>query len=167
MKLLLSAIAAIGLAATSAHALVVPWTATLDQAQEIPAPTIVPGAGGSASGQVDTVTGDLSWMITYAGLSGAPTGMHFHGPAPAGSTAGVEVNIGNISGLGSPSSGSTTITASQVSDLLNGLWYINIHTAANGPGEIRGQVDPVPLPAALPLMLGVIGAVAYAARRRA
>ncbi|HZX84937.1 MAG TPA: CHRD domain-containing protein, partial [Reyranella sp.] len=28
----------------------------------------------------------------------------------------------------------------QAADLAAGRWYFNIHTAANPPGEIRGQV---------------------------
>ena len=28
----------------------------------------------------------------------------------------------------------------QGTDLLNGLWYINIHTASNPDGELRGQI---------------------------
>ena len=40
----------------------------------------------------------------------------------------------------SPIEGSATLTASQVFDLRAGLWYANLHTAANPGGEIRGQV---------------------------
>lgn len=166
MKTIVASVLAIGLMAPAAQAIVIPWSATLDQAQEVPAPTAVPGAGGVASGTVDTVTGDLTWMITFSGLSGAATGMHFHGPAAPGATAGVQVNIGNISGLTSPSNGSTVISQSQVSDLRNDLWYINVHTALNAPGEIRGQVDAVPVPAALPLMVAGIGALALFSRHR-
>jgi hypothetical protein len=36
--------------------------------------------------------------------------------------------------------GSATLTDAQAVDLLAGRYYINIHTAANPPGEIRGQV---------------------------
>jgi hypothetical protein len=32
------------------------------------------------------------------------------------------------------------LTDPQESDLLNGLWYANVHTQAHGGGEIRGQV---------------------------
>ncbi|MFY8004638.1 MAG: CHRD domain-containing protein [Chitinophagaceae bacterium] len=27
------------------------------------------------------------------------------------------------------------------SDLLGGMWYVNIHTSANAGGEIRGQIE--------------------------
>lgn len=119
--------------------------ASLDVAQEIPAPTGVPAdAGGSALIAYDAEDNLLGWNISWDNLSGPAVGMHFHGPAGLGETAGVQVNIGDISGLTSPSIGSTTISDELESQLLAGDWYINIHTAANGPGEIRGQVVPEP-----------------------
>jgi CHRD domain len=42
--------------------------------------------------------------------------------------------------LASPIKGSATLTDAQISDLDAGKWYVNIHTAANKPGEIRGQL---------------------------
>lgn len=113
-------------------------SAIINQAQEVP-PT---GSGGSGTAAVtyDDVTGQLSWNISWGGLTGPATGMHFHGNAPIGVNAGVQVDIGAISGLNSPSIGNTNITAVQGQNLLNGLWYINIHTGQFPGGEIRGQV---------------------------
>lgn len=98
-----------------------------------------------------------------------PVGLHFHGPAAPGTNAGVVVNIGNISGLSNPSVGSTTVTAEDVAEILAGLWYINLHTALNPSGEIRGQVSvgaPVPLPGAAPLALGALVSLVAVARRK-
>ena len=39
-----------------------------------------------------------------------------------------------------PLIGSVTLSEAQAKDLLAGLLYVNIHTAANPKGEIRGQV---------------------------
>ena len=119
--------------------------AGLDTAQEIPAPVDVSAdAGGTAWIAYDPETNLLGWNIGWENLTGPPVGMHFHGPAGVGETAGVNVNIGEISGLSNPSIGSTTITEEFADQLLNNQWYINVHTATNGPGEIRGQVVPEP-----------------------
>jgi hypothetical protein len=53
----------------------------------------------------------------------------------------VQVNIGEASGLSSPVVGSAVLTAEQATYLLDEELYINIHTAANPNGEIRGQVS--------------------------
>jgi hypothetical protein len=71
-------------------------------------------------------------------MTGPVTAGHFHGPAPAGSNAGVVVPFAGP--LASPIIGSATLTPAQVDQLKSGLWYINLHTAANPGGEIRGQV---------------------------
>lgn len=141
-------------------------SATLDGAQEIPAPTGVPAdAGGAALIAYDPASNLLGWNISWDNLSGPAVGMHFHGPAGFGETAGVQVDIGDISGLTSPSIGSTTISDELESQLLAGDWYINIHTAANGPGEIRGQVVPEPSSAFMAVLAGV-GLLGCVRRRR-
>lgn len=112
--------------------------------QEVPG--VLTEAAGAAHIAYDPATRELSWEIAWEGLTGPATMMHFHGAAPAGENTGVQVNIGAISGLESPSAGATTITPDQEADLMAGLWYINIHTEANGPGEIRGQVVNIEMP---------------------
>ena len=116
-------------------------TTILTEHQEPHATSDVPAdAGGMATFAYDTITNELNWDIDFSNLSGPATGMHFHGPAGLGESAGVVIDIGAISGLTSPSIGSTTLTPTQGDELLAGQWYLNIHTAENGPGEIRGQV---------------------------
>ena len=124
----------------AAMADMVKWSAKLDQAQEGDFKTKVDAATGTASGTLDTMTGAMTWEVTWSGLSGDAAAMHFHGPAPAGKNADVQVDIGSISGLKSPSKGTDKITADQVKQVTDGMWYVNVHTAANPKGEIRGQV---------------------------
>jgi hypothetical protein len=150
------------LACAGAQAAIVNWTASLEGAQEVPPSGS--SATGSAFGTLDDISGLLSWNVSWAGLTGPATAMHFHGPAAPGVNAGVQVNIGAISGLNSPCIGSAVINAGQAADFLADLWYINIHSAAFPGGEIRGQVN-VPEPGTLALIgLALLGA---AAARRA
>ncbi|MBH5401125.1 CHRD domain-containing protein [Bradyrhizobium sp. CNPSo 4010] len=110
--------------------------ATLDGKSEVPANTS--SATGTADLDYDAASKKLSWTVTYSGLSGPATAAHFHGPAEAGKNAGVAVPIPNAAS--SPVKGEATLTDAQAADLLGGKYYINIHTAANPGGEIRGQV---------------------------
>ncbi|MCP4619330.1 MAG: CHRD domain-containing protein [Bradyrhizobium sp.] len=110
--------------------------ATLDGKSEVPATT---SAGtGTADIDYDPASKKLSWKLTYSGLSGPAIAAHFHGPAEAGKNAGVAVAIKDVAT--SPVEGSATLTDEQAADLIAGKYYINIHTAANPGGEIRGQV---------------------------
>jgi hypothetical protein len=110
--------------------------ATLDGASEVP-PTTTAGKG-TADIDYDPATKKLSWKVTYTGLSGPATAAHFHGPAESGKNAGVAVAIPNA--VSSPAEGSATLTDAQAADLTSGKYYVNVHTAANPAGEIRGQV---------------------------
>jgi hypothetical protein len=111
-------------------------TVTLDGASEVP-PNTSPGKG-TADVDYDPATKKLSWKLTYSGLTGPATAAHFHGPAEPGKNAGVEVAIPGATS--SPAEGSATLTDAQAADLTAGKLYINVHTAANPAGEIRGQV---------------------------
>lgn len=96
-------------------------------------------ASGMMTGTFDRNTGILTYSLTYQGLSGPPTAMHFHGPADPGQNSGVQVPIQPP--LTSPVNGATPkLSDQQVQQLLNNKWYINVHTRANPGGEIRGQV---------------------------
>jgi len=110
--------------------------AALDGKSEVPATTS--SGTGTADLDYDAASKKLSWKLSYSGLSGPATAAHFHGPAETGKNAGVAVPIPGAAS--SPVEGSATLTDAQASDLLAGKLYVNIHTAANPGGEIRGQV---------------------------
>ena len=109
--------------------------ATLSSASEVPPNNSA--AKGTADIDYDAATKKLSWKLTYSGLTGPATMAHFHGPAEPGKNAGVAVPIAPAT---SPSEGSVTLTDAQAADLQAGKYYVNVHTAANQDGEIRGQV---------------------------
>jgi CHRD domain-containing protein len=112
------------------------FKASLDGKSEVPATTS--SGTGTADIDYDPASKKLSWKLTYSGLTGPATAAHFHGPAEAGKNAGVAIAIPNATS--SPAEGSATLTDSQAADLEAGRYYVNVHTAANPGGEIRGQV---------------------------
>jgi len=69
-----------------------------------------------------------------------PAAAHIHCGAAAGANAGVAVPLGT--NLASPIQGSATLTDAQLADLQGGKCYVNVHTAANKGGEVRGQLTP-------------------------
>ena len=118
------------------------YAATTQFKADLKGSTEVPPNQSSGTGSVtatfDSVSKELTWSGTYSGLSGPATAAHIHGPAEAGKNAGVALAIPNATS--SPVEGSATLTDAQAADLMAGKYYINIHTAANPGGEIRGQV---------------------------
>lgn len=119
------------------------WAETVDLAANLTGPGENPPTTSKGTGTLkaafDTATKKLNWTVTYSGLSGPPIAAHFHGPAPVGKNAPVEVPLSNVTQ--NPIVGSATLTDAQAKDLLSGNVYINIHTQAHKPGEIRGQVE--------------------------
>jgi Cu/Zn superoxide dismutase len=120
-------------------------TPAAPEAPKLPAysATLAPGAGITSTGKgagtftFDPATSTLTYNVTYEGLTGAATMAHIHGPADPGANAGVVVPF---SAAASPISGTATLTAAQAAELAAGKYYVNVHTAANRGGEIRGQI---------------------------
>ncbi len=107
-----------------------------------PGPGITSSGKGAVTASLDTATKTLTWTVEYSGLSGPATAAHIHGPADPGADAAIVVPFtGN---LASPIKGSATLTDTQIAQLEAGKWYVNIHTAANKGGEIRGQLVHAP-----------------------
>jgi hypothetical protein len=134
------------------------FTATLTGAQEVPA--VSTSATGSGSVTLNTAEDQITVNMSFSGLSGAPTAAHIHGSAPAGSTAGVLFDLSDV--IPAATSGAISvktfpITAPQVVDLKAGLFYFNIHTVANGGGEIRGQITGATAPGAPTSVVGTRG----------
>ena len=125
-----------GLFSTTAFAAMVDFHAVLNTASEVP-PHSTQGTG-TAMATLDTATKMLTYTVTYKDLTGPVTAAHFHGPAMAGVNAGVVLPIATSM---TPIKDSTTLTDAQIADLEAGKWYVNIHTAANPGGEIRGQME--------------------------
>lgn len=104
---------------------------------------LVPPVTTTASGvAVFTLNGtydSLCINIATTGLSGPITGLHIH-EGPAGSNGGVLVNFSDDV---IENKVNTMIPLSDIDmeTLLEGGYYINVHTDANPAGEIRGNME--------------------------
>lgn len=126
----------------------------LTGAQETPA---VPSpALGSMDVFYSKETRTLTYTVRWSGLTDSVSLMHIHGLAPTGFAAPVIQTIVGTSNTIFPQKTAGKFTyaktgslsgvlladgvAVKEQDLLNGLFYMNIHTATYPGGEIRGQI---------------------------
>ncbi|HQT76383.1 MAG: hypothetical protein B7Z80_18750 [Rhodospirillales bacterium 20-64-7] len=123
--------------AGSASAATLHYTAHLTGRAEVPK-TESKGTGTFVA-SYDTKTKQLSYTLTFQNLSGPATAAHLHGPATRKENAGVVAPLGGKNPT-SPVSGTLTLTQDQANALRSHKLYVNVHTAANPAGEIRGQV---------------------------
>ena len=89
---------------------------------------------------MDDVTGAVSVTGSFSGLGTSATLAHIHGLAAPGVNAGIIVTLTETGGTSGSVFGSGTLTPAEVTGMLGGLTYINIHSMAIGTGEIRGQI---------------------------
>lgn len=115
------------------------FTAVLNGANERPTPV---AGSGTGSGTLTLIGNQLTYDVSYSGLSSAATAAHIHGPAGTDAPAPVLIGLGTPSGTSGTLSGTLTLSQDNLNHILNGQTYINIHTVNNGGGEIRGQIVP-------------------------
>jgi hypothetical protein len=103
------------------------WVAPLSGVQQVP-PVMAASSGAVAiilNGARDSIT----YQVTHTATQ---TAMHIH-LGGAGTNGPVVYNL-NREG------GTQAVNAADVAALTAGRWYVNVHTAANPNGEIRGQI---------------------------
>lgn len=110
--------------------------ASLNAGQEVPKQTVkAPGATGAFTG---TLNGKkLTWSLVFRKLTGPASAAHIHLGRP-GKPGPVAVPLCGpcTSGM----KGTATLSAAQATAVLGGGAYVNVHTARNPNGEIRGQI---------------------------
>ena len=183
--------AALMLPSSVANAIPITFTATLAGANEVPL-VVSPGTG-LATVILDAAAQTLQVNVTFSGLTSNTVAAHIHCCAPLGTNAGVATTLPAFPGFplgvtsGTYSSAVFDLTqpliynpafvtlqggtiagaeAALIAGIIGGQTYFNIHTVNFGGGEIRGQLAPIPLPAALPLFAAGLGIVAFLARRK-
>ncbi len=161
---LLAALLALPLGANAASI-----TLFADLSPDNEVPPVASDGVGSASLIFDDQTRELTFAILYADLSGDLVGAHIH-DGDAGVNGPVVIDLEPLlpggtlpAGAGGLLTGSTIVDPGLVPDLLDEGLYINLHTAFNPGGEIRGQIQnattqipPVPEPAVGVLLLGAL-----------
>ena len=127
------------------------FTASLSGENSVP-PLEVDGTG-NATVTISDDAQTVSWEITYSGLTGDPAAGHIHFGAE-GANGPVMIPFASVTPTGS--SGSFNAADYEGGDGLPADWdgvleairdgnsYVNIHTAQNQGGEIRGQLRGTP-----------------------
>ena len=110
-------------------------SARLNAVQETPAPKAAARGAGVFAATLNGRT--LTWRLTFARLSGRATAAHIHlGRQGAAGPVAVPLCGPCLSGAHR----TVTVTPKVRSALLAGTAYVNVHTAKNPAGEIRGQI---------------------------
>ena len=116
---------------------------TVSGANEVP-PVASTGTG-TFEGTFNRTTKVLNYTVrwTLGDPNATTNNMHFHGPAEITESKGVRLPITGFP-TGSVNQTYTAVTpaldAAQEEELLNGKWYINIHSTTYPGGELRGQL---------------------------
>jgi len=118
------------------------FIAQLDGASEVP--PVVTATAGAAALAIDTTTGELWFNLHVEGLL-APNDVvaaHIHDGAAGSNGPVVHTLYGGtpVFDPANPIAGSIQLTPTELSNLLTGDHYVNIHTDDFPSGEVRGQL---------------------------
>jgi hypothetical protein len=129
-----------GAAIAQPQATTIRVSTAMNAAQEVPAPKgDVAAARGTFTATVTKSDSgaSLNWEMTFSGLTGPAGSAHIH----TGQTGVAGPVVVPLCGpCQSPASGTADVNASVLAALQNAGAYVNVHTATNAPGEIRGQI---------------------------
>ena len=115
------------------------FKASLNVAQERPKPKAPAGAGGSFTARSVEANGSttFTWKLSFHGLSGKAGAAHVH-LGKKGVAGGVLISL--CGPCKSGQTGKVKIVGKAEDAMEKGKAYVNVHTAKNAGGEIRGQV---------------------------
>jgi hypothetical protein len=125
------------------------YVANLSPANEVPPKT----TAGTGDATFVDLGSEIDWTLELTNMTGV-VASHIHGPAAAGVNAGIMINLflpnvatPTVNGVVAHGTITNANNANVSLDSLrtlfnNGNAYVNVHTTANGAGEIRDQVHP-------------------------
>jgi hypothetical protein len=133
------ALAIVGVALAGSAGKTYTYRATMSPGGEVPKPKAPAGAKGVFTATVTESgsTRTISWKLTFSGLSGKAVGAHIH-KGKAGVAGAVIVPL--CGPCRSGQTGRLKMSKNTADVLERGGAYVNVHTAKNAAGEIRGQV---------------------------
>jgi CHRD domain len=126
----------------------VTFTTTMNGAGENPPKNVA----GTGTATIVKSAGTYTFTINFSGMTGPLTGAHIHGPAGVGVNANIIVPF-SVAGAGASGTLTGTFSSTNTATISNdsldvlmrtGNAYVNLHTAANPGGEIRGQLVQQP-----------------------
>lgn len=129
-----------GAATARPEATTIRVNASMDAAQEVPQPKgDVSNARGTFFARVTKSGsgGTMDWTMVFNGLTGPAVAAHIHTGKP-GDAGPIAAAL--CSPCTSPDTGTVNANAATLAALQAGTAYVNVHTATNAAGEIRGQV---------------------------
>lgn len=121
------------------------FTGVLSGAAEVPA--VQSDGIGSVIVIINSANTKITYVVTYRNLSGPLAAAHIHagvstisGPVILPLKAGRSPMIGTLYASNLTPAGGITTFALAVAAIKAGHTYVNLHTAANPPGEVRAQL---------------------------
>ena len=130
---------------TSAASADTGFSCIINGAAEVPA--VVTPALGSATCVLNNAQTQLTVHVQFQNLIGTYSASHIHMPAAPTANAGVRFGFtptlsnANHDGVFNGTWNSPSMTATDVSNMVAGLSYVNIHSSFRPGGEIRGQLQ--------------------------
>lgn len=115
------------------------YRVTMTPRQEVPPPAAPAGAAGVFTATVADAGAlrSIRWTLTFRNLSGKAVAAHIHA-GKRGVAGGVLLALCAPCKTGA--TGRATIAGDTADALERGTAYVNVHTAKNAAGEIRGQI---------------------------
>jgi CHRD domain len=132
----LAALAVTAFAGAARHANPIMIAAKLTAKEEVPK-QVVKNVKATGSFTGDITGTKLTWTLKFSRLTGAATAAHIHLGA-MGASGNVVVPL--CGPCKSSVKGTATLTKALLKDLKTHKLYVNVHTAKNPSGEIRGQL---------------------------
>ena len=123
----------------------VTWS-PLSGLQEVP--IVATQATGTVATTVDTLANNVSVFVNTTGVTGVTTAQLFNGAAGAVGTELVALTLGTMNGtVFNPNQFSIPmfwVGPAGVTNFQNSMLYVNVATATNPMGQLRGQIIPAP-----------------------